>query len=91
MGNVGGDPARMTGGAKDLHASGIALQQMGPPLRSQGSAVAGAVGDATLSTAVSRFGAAWAAVVDDTGTQTVVAGQLAANAATDLTRATGGH
>jgi hypothetical protein len=35
-------------------------------------------------------GAAFGTVIGDAGTQTVVSAQLAANAATDLRRATGG-
>jgi hypothetical protein len=91
MGNVGGDPAQMTGGAQTLHASGSALREMRHPLDSQCARIAGAAGHPGLASAVSRFGAAWSEVLFDTGTQALVASQLAAAAAADLTAATGGH
>lgn len=90
MGNVGGDPAAMTGGAKDLHAAGTAVHAMQGHLSAQAAKAAGAVGEDVLAEAVRRFGAAWAAVVGDTGTQVLAASQLAANAAADLTAAGSG-
>ena len=47
------------------------------------------MGEPALAEAVRRFGAAWSAVLGDTGTQVLAASQLAANAAADLTTATG--
>ena len=90
MGNVGGDPAAMAGGAKDLHAAGQAVHAMEGHLSGQTGKAAGAVGDGALADAVSRFGAAWSTVLGDTGTQVLAASQLAANAAADLTAAGGG-
>jgi len=90
VGNVGGDPEQMDGGASILHTSGQALQQMESPLDNHARSIAGAAGDPGLSGAANRFAAAFSASVGDTGTQTVVASQLAANAAKDLINATGG-
>ena len=90
MGNVGGDPAAMTGGAKDLHTAGTAVHAMEGHASGQAAKAAGAVGEPVLAEAVRRFGSAWSAVLGDTGTQVLAASQLAANAAADLTAATGG-
>jgi hypothetical protein len=90
MGNVGGDPAAMTGGAKDLHTAGTAVHAMQEHASGQAAKAAGSVGDAGLAEAVRRFGAGWSAVLGDTGTQILAASQLAANAAADLTAATTG-
>jgi hypothetical protein len=90
MGNVGGDPSAMTGGAQDLHGSGTAVHSMRAHLSTQTGKAGVAVGEETLATAVGRFGAAWSAVLGDTGTQILAASQLAANAAADLTAATSG-
>lgn len=90
MGNVGGDPAAMSGGAKDLHAAGTAVHAMQGHASGQAGKAAGAVGDGDLAGAVRRFGAAWSEVLGDTGTQILAASQLAANAAADLTAASSG-
>jgi hypothetical protein len=91
MGNVGGDPSAMSGGAKDLHTSGATIHAMGPHLGTQASGAAGAAGEETLAGSLRRFGAAWSEVLTDTGTQILAASQLAANAAADLDAAAGGH
>ena len=90
MANVGGDPDAMTGGAATLHAAGTALQHLEPPINDRIRSVADHAGDDVLAAAARRFAAAYATVVGSTGTQAVVAARLAANAATDLRRATGG-
>jgi hypothetical protein len=90
MGNVGGDPSAMTGGAQDLHTSGTAVRSMQEHLSTQTGKASGAAGEGTLVTSISRFGAAWSTVLGDTGTQILAASQLAANAAADLTAATSG-
>ena len=90
MADVGGDPSEMTGGAATLHAVGTALQQLEEPVDRVLRAIAGHCGDDALAAAARRFAAAFGTVVADTGTQSVVAARLAANAATDLRRATGG-
>ena len=90
MGNVGGDPSAMTGGAQDLHTSGTAVHSMQGHLSAQTGKAGGAVGDGSLATAIGRFGSAWSTVLGDTGTQILAASQLAANAAADLTAATSG-
>ena len=90
MGNVGGDPSAMTGGAHELHAGGTAVHSMGPHLSAQMGKAAGAAGEGELAAALDRFGSAWSSVLGDTGTQILVAAQLAANAAADLTAATSG-
>jgi hypothetical protein len=87
--NVGGDPSAMTGGAKDLNRSGGTVQAMGPHLRTRTGSAAGAAGEESLAGALRRFGAAWAEVLADTGTQILAASQLAANAAADLDAAGG--
>ena len=90
MTNVGGDPAQMTGGAKVLHGAGTALQQLETPINQYAGQLASHAGNDTLAAAARRFGAAFGAIVAETGTQTVAAGQLAAQAAEDLVNATGG-
>jgi hypothetical protein len=90
MGNVGGDPGAMTGGAQDLHAAGVAVHAMEGHLSGQAGKAAGGVGDSALAAAISRFGAAWSTVLGDTGTQVLAASQLAANAAADLRAAGSG-
>lgn len=90
MGNVGGDPAGMTGGALALHKAAGAVSSAHSAISGDGAKVAGAVGDSGLSGAVSRFTAAWSTMLTDTGTQLSAAAQLASNAAADLTTA-GGH
>ena len=81
----------MTGGAAVLHAAGTALQDLEAPVDQRLRAVADHAGDEDLAAAARRLGATFATVVGDTGTQTVVAARLAATAATDLRRATGGE
>lgn len=90
MGNVGGDPSRMTGGAAALHKAAAAVSSAHTAIGSDGARAAGAAGDPTLAAALSRFAAAWSTMLVDTGTQLRAASQLAANAAQDLATA-GGH
>lgn len=90
MGNVGGDPSRMTGGAGTLHQVASAVSAAHTAISGDGNRAAGAAGDAALSGALSRFAAAWSSMLTDTGTQLTAASQLAANAAQDLATA-GGH
>jgi hypothetical protein len=91
MGIVGGDPALMTGGAARLHRDGADVQQMQPAVASAAGSASAAAGDPALSGSIDRFGAAWSTMLGDTGLQLVVAAQLAAAAAADLSTAGGGH
>lgn len=91
MGNVGGDPAQMTGGARTLHRSGVSLRSMEKGVSGAVHSAEGAAGEAVLSGALSRFGAGLANFVSDTGTQVEAAAQLASNAAQDLNTVGGAH
>jgi len=80
----------MTGGAKQLHGSGSSVHAMGAHVADHANKAVDGCDEAVLTAAIHRFSAAWSRVLTDTGTQILAASQLAANAAQDLTAATGG-
>lgn len=90
MGNVGGDPAKMHGGAATLSSSADKVTAAGTGAIAKANAAAGAAGEAELSAAARRLGAAIGTSLEDLGTQVRLASQLASSAAHDLTDATGG-
>jgi len=91
MANVGGDPGQMTGGAATLSEAGGALRSTGATITEAGNRAAGGTGHGELDAAVRRLAAALGAATEGTGVQAELAAQLAAVAADDLVRATGGN
>ena len=90
MGNVGGNPAEMTGGAAKLTSAAAKVHDTGPALGQLAAGASGSAGYPDLASALNRFGAAVGSSLEDVGTQCQLAAQLAQNAAHDLVRATGG-
>ncbi|HEX2895309.1 MAG TPA: hypothetical protein VHO29_15020 [Marmoricola sp.] len=89
MGNVGGDPASMSGGALTIHQAATKFKAARHALVSAARDAAGSAGSQDLAAAAERVAAALGTVVEDTGAQIDLAGRLAANAAEDLRRAGG--
>lgn len=90
VGNVGGDPADMTGGAAKLTTAAAKVHDTGPALGRLTIGASGSAGYPDLEQALTRFGAAVGSSLEDLGTQCQLAAQLAQNAAHDLVLATGG-
>jgi hypothetical protein len=91
MGNVGGAPEAMSGGAAKLHSCGSHIEAMRAAVNGAGARAAEGAGDGNLAGALDRWASAWSTMLGDTGLQIVTAAQLAANAAADLQTAGGGH
>ncbi|MDH2414582.1 hypothetical protein [Nocardioides sp. CER19] len=90
-GNVGGDPAAMTGGAKSLHGAGGKIEEAGRGLAHAVAQASGSAGYADLAGALRRLGAATGTAIEDLGTQTKIGAALAEAAAQDVVAASGGH
>lgn len=89
MGNVGGDPTHMQGGAKTLTDYGQKVRDDGQPVIQALKEAGSQAGHDGLSSAAARLGAALGTTIENTGDQSRLAAQLAANASDDLRAATG--
>lgn len=90
MGNVGGDPASMSGGALTIHQAAAKFKAARDALVSSAHGAADAAGAEDLAASARRLAAALGTVLEDSATQIDLASRLAASASEDLRRA-GGH
>jgi len=89
MGNVGGDPASMSGGALTIHQAAANFKATHHDVSAGVHAAAAAAGADNVAASARRLAAALGAVLDDTAVQVDLTSRLAANAAEDLRRAGG--
>lgn len=89
MASVGGDPAELTGGSREIHDAGASIGDLAGAAAADTRGAAGAAGDPALSSSLHRLAALTHGLLEDTGTQARTAAQLASAAAEDLRAATG--
>ena len=86
---VGGNPTVIGQAAHDLHATRTTVATRPTGITAATAQGAGGCGDAHLSAALNRFGAAYAQFTEDVGTELHALATLADSASSDLHRAGG--